>query len=114
LGHQQTIEFDHVHENSGNGYDSRHGHFTAPVDGLYHFSTTIYSGDQKAITCEMVKNGVNIGHVYAPVPGYSSSSLNAIARLNKGDMVWVRHLGTTPEELNANDYSSFAGFRIGQ
>ncbi|XP_071170208.1 complement C1q-like protein 4 isoform X1 [Mytilus edulis] len=112
IGLQQTIEFEHIHENHGNGYDSSHGHFTAPVSGLYAFSTTIYSGSAKSIDCEIVKNGQNLGSLHAPAPGYSSSTLNVVIYLNVGDMVWVRHTGSTPQELNANDYSTFSGFLI--
>merc|ERR1711971_985753 len=41
LGQDQTIEFDKVVTNVGNAYDSRHGHFIAPISGYYHFSATI-------------------------------------------------------------------------
>ncbi|CAG2207680.1 C1QL [Mytilus edulis] len=112
LGAQQTIEFEHVHENHGNGYDSLQGHFTAPVSGLYQFSTTIYSMDNYGVHCEMVKNGQNLGQLLAPVPGYASSTLNVVIYLSVGDQVWVRHLGSASEHLNANDYSSFSGFLI--
>ncbi|XP_063416512.1 complement C1q-like protein 4 [Mytilus trossulus] len=112
LGAQQTIVFEHIHENHGNGYDSRQGHFTAPVSGLYQFSTTIYSMDNYGVHCEMVKNGQNLGQLLAPVPGYASSTLNVVIYLSVGDHVWVRHLGSAIERLNANDYSSFSGFLI--
>ncbi|CAC5396796.1 C1QL [Mytilus coruscus] len=78
LGAHQTIEFEHIHENHGNGYDPLQGHFIAPVSGLYQFSTTIYSIVNGAVHCEMVKNGQNLGQLLAPVPGYASSTLNVI------------------------------------
>ena len=34
LGPLQTLEYDKVITNIGNAYDSRHGHFTAPVKGI--------------------------------------------------------------------------------
>ncbi|XP_071127259.1 complement C1q-like protein 4 isoform X2 [Mytilus edulis] len=111
LGVQQTIEFDHVHENHGNGYDPRHGHFIAPISGLYEFSTTILAGSDNGIHCEMVKNGQNIGQLVA-ARHYSTSTLNVVIYLNVGDMVWVRHFTATPQQLFASDYSTFSGFLI--
>jgi hypothetical protein len=43
LGQDQPVEFDKVVTNIGNGFDVRHGHFTAPVKGLYFISGSIFT-----------------------------------------------------------------------
>ncbi|XP_052083614.1 complement C1q-like protein 4 [Mytilus californianus] len=41
LGSHQAIEYDEVITNEGNAYDARHGHFIAPMKGMYLISATI-------------------------------------------------------------------------
>ena len=59
LGPLQTLEYDKVITNIGNAYDSRHGHFIAPVKGTYMFSATVCDSGA-VIRAEMVRNGVQV------------------------------------------------------
>jgi hypothetical protein len=43
LGQSQTVVFDHVITNNGNGYSKHSGLFTAPRDGTYYFTTSFLS-----------------------------------------------------------------------
>jgi hypothetical protein len=47
LGEHQIVEYDKVLTNIGNGYDSRHGHFTAPIKAVYLFSCSMMNIEGK-------------------------------------------------------------------
>ena len=112
LGPLQTIEYDKVITNIGNAYDSRHGHFTAPVKGIYMFSATVC--DQGVvIRAEMVRNGVQ--QVAMGGDKYDSASHTIMLSLEQNDMVWVRHFkeGTATAHAGSDIYyTSFSGALI--
>ncbi|KAJ8311024.1 hypothetical protein KUTeg_011425 [Tegillarca granosa] len=91
LGEHQAIEYDNVITNLGNAYDPRHGHFTAPVKGLYLFSVTLmssYGSNPNDLNAELVKNGVQTIPLYATSLDSDSTSATVLLTLNAGDMVW--------------------------
>ncbi|CAG2204405.1 C1QL [Mytilus edulis] len=55
LGEHQPVEYDKVLTNEGKAFDKRHGHFIAPVKGLYILSATIINIEKKEMHMEMVK-----------------------------------------------------------
>lgn len=111
LGQHQTVEFDHVITNEGNAFDARHGHFTAPVNGIYIFSVTIMkTGSGGYLHVQIVKNGVEIGRAYSDEGGYNTGSTTVFTKLNTGDMIWVRHNPIYGSEtIHGDHYSSFGG-----
>nr|CBX41732.1 putative C1q domain containing protein MgC1q83 [Mytilus galloprovincialis] len=112
IGDLQTVEYDVVRVNVGNGYDKRHGHFTAPVPGLFYFSFTVMSFPDKSVHMEIVKNGAVFGNCFADSHGYESGTSTVITQLDQGDMVWVRHVKTESSQPLHPLYNSFTGFLI--
>ncbi|XP_052083632.1 caprin-2-like [Mytilus californianus] len=91
LGQHQPVEYDKVITNVGKGFDARHGHFVAPVKGLYILSATILNSEGKEMHMEMVKNGVQLVAFYADPDDYSMGSQTIVLSLKANDMVWIRH-----------------------
>ncbi|XP_060081246.1 uncharacterized protein LOC132560600 [Ylistrum balloti] len=114
LGDSQTIMFDTIISNDGNGYDSRHGHFTAPITGLYAFSVTVMChGSESNLHTSIVKDGQIIGKCFAN--GYSSDngSKLVVVQLQAGQMVWVEHaVDPSGYKIYGDEYSSFSGFLV--
>ncbi|XP_060069900.1 caprin-2-like [Ylistrum balloti] len=114
LGDQQDVQFDHVYTNMGQGYEPRDGHFTAPVAGLYLLSATVLSAGptQDDMLLEFVKNGANVGQIYA-TKSLNEGSRVIVLSLDVGDMVWVRHMTGDPGTVaNGSHYSTFSGVLI--
>ena len=109
LGQHQTVEYDKVFTNVGNGYDSRHGHFTSPVKGVYLMSFTLMNMNGAAMAIEMVRNGVRIAYGYGSSSGFNMGTQVAIVMLEKSDMVWVRHTSPSTQALNGYEHNTFAG-----
>ncbi|CAC5400766.1 C1QL [Mytilus coruscus] len=113
LGPLQTLEYDKVHTNIGNGYDARHGYFTVPVSGLYIVSATSCSGASQGVRTEIVRNGIQLAALYGD--DYDLASHTIVVSLEQNDEVWVRHFaeGTSTVHAGGNRYySSFSGVLI--
>ena len=109
LGQHQIVEYDKAITNVGNACDSRHGHFSSPVKGVYMMSFTLMNVGGGPMDIEMVRNGVRVAYGYSDTTGYSMGTQVAIVMLEKGDMVWVRHAPSSTEALRGNAYNNFAG-----
>ena len=109
LGQHQIVEYDKVITNVGNAYDSRHGHFSSPVKGVYMMSFTLMNVDGGPMDIEMVRNGVRVAYGYSDTRGFNMGTQVAIVMLEKGDMVWVRHVPSLTEVLHGEEYNTFAG-----
>ncbi|XP_062599641.1 cerebellin-2-like [Saccostrea cucullata] len=93
MGSQQTVIFDKVTLNEGNGYDKKTGVFTAPEDGVYTFSWTIMSAGSTYFVSELVHGGKLIAYNQADgrgLTGYVMTSNNANIKMKKRDKVWIR------------------------
>lgn len=101
LGSHQIIEYDKVLLNDGNGYDVRHGHFTAPVKGVYLLSLIVYTDHHNTINLDLVKNGQAVTILYANgITDSASGTFVLPILLQQGDMVWVRtHAGNEGKTL---------------
>ena len=107
LGPLQTLEYDKVITNIGNAYDPRHGHFTAPVKGIYMLSATICDDDQ-LIRTEMVKNGVQLVAMYGDTGLLASHTI--MVSLEQNDMVWVRHFDESTSTTFGRPYKLYNSF----
>ncbi|XP_060590637.1 heavy metal-binding protein HIP-like isoform X2 [Ruditapes philippinarum] len=82
--------------NEGKGYDTKSGIFTAPTNGLYHFTAHVCNTHALVIHYAIVKDGDWIArsqqfeqadenkHKYA-----GCSSVSALTRMEIGDQVWI-------------------------
>ncbi|CAC5380239.1 unnamed protein product [Mytilus coruscus] len=114
LGSHQIIEYDKILLNDGNGFDIRHGHFTAPLKGTYLLSVNIIAESGHAMALDLVNNGKPITAFYAEAKTGADSQSNAFpVHLEQGDMVWIRtHAGYEGGRLlGFTDFmlTSFAG-----
>ncbi|KAL3856566.1 hypothetical protein ACJMK2_011301 [Sinanodonta woodiana] len=117
LGHLsmgQTIVFNDVYLNLGNGYDKNSGIFRAPVAGLYLVLVTISSRGYNTPDVEVVKNGSPLCRVVVWIGSNHDevsigSPCNVLVQLAVGDQVWVRdfhhHEGYT---IRGQHYSTFS------
>ncbi|KAL3871596.1 hypothetical protein ACJMK2_039587 [Sinanodonta woodiana] len=90
LNSHQTLVFDNVYINEGNGYDATTGVFHAPVAGIYVILITVSTiGSFLSDDVEVLHNGEPLCRAVAPDGG---CPCNAIVRLSVGDAVWVREI----------------------
>lgn len=99
FGAHQTIKFNQIITNEGDGYNQHSGVFTCPEAGVYLFSFFIGQRGEavpKGIAAELMVNSVNIldAIVDSHSPGQDITGGNtAVIRLNQGDTVWIDSLG---------------------
>ncbi|KAL3871593.1 hypothetical protein ACJMK2_039584 [Sinanodonta woodiana] len=105
LQRQQTLVFDNVYINVGNGYDATTGVFRAPVAGMYIILMTVSGvGGYQSDDVEVVHNGVTVCCAVAPHGNYGGCPCNAIVHLNVGDTVWIRGIYDRPDDRIFGDY----------
>ena len=117
MGAHQNIIFDHVETNVGNGYNSHHGVFTAPVSGLYVFYTSVLADNNREIWCELVVNGAIKASVYARGTDgrHDQGSQALVIQLNQGDDVAVQNVAADDAIYgDPTIYSTFSGFLLQQ
>ncbi|XP_069109616.1 uncharacterized protein, partial [Argopecten irradians] len=75
FGDHQIVVFDTIVTNVGNGYDSRHGHFTAPASGLYAFAITILChASESPVHAAIIRDCEMVGNAHSNVDNYDSGS----------------------------------------
>ena len=109
LGKHQTVKYNQVVTNIGNGYDSRDGHFTAPVAGLYSFSLTGMAYSTNDIYLNIMKNNQFLAQVYSTTGSYDSASETIHIQLDMDDHVWVENGGNAGDRLHVGVYNTFSG-----
>ena len=104
-----TIIFDTVRTNVGSGYNIDDGSFTAPVDGIYQFSSSMMTEQDGEIWAYFSLNGRNMAYIYAHgTEGRHDQGANTvILQLNKGDKVGVVNHHTST--IYGGGYSTFSG-----
>ncbi|VDI22760.1 Hypothetical predicted protein [Mytilus galloprovincialis] len=107
LGQDQLVEYDKIVTNIGNGFDSRHSHFIAPVKGIYiFFSLWIFSRFFRQSLGYCKKNGKAIGYLYTHADHMGTQVVVSIFK--KGDRVWVKHRHVYDSTGNAVIYGATA------
>ena len=104
LSDYETVEYDKVFTNVGNAYDSRHGHFTSPVKGVYLISFTLMDMISGGMEIEMVRNGVRVAYGQVGYNNHLMGTQVSIVMLEKGDMVWIRHASSSKETINGHNF----------
>jgi len=114
----QTIIYDSIDLNIGNGYDKTTGKFTTPSSGLYVFHVTTGSFDRSHSIVELVVNNVVKDIGWADSMDHEDRAVSTTATpvsLNEGDVVLARigeyHRGN---KIESNKFirSSFSGFKL--
>ncbi|VDI56763.1 Hypothetical predicted protein [Mytilus galloprovincialis] len=107
LSSTQTLNFERVITNIGNGYNNHTGMFTATDNGLYFFMASFIPHSGRA-HLEMVKNSVVIARGRAN----GSGSMQAVVTLMIGDVVRCRHWSGSGTETVYKNFSFFSGHLI--
>ncbi|CAC5396758.1 unnamed protein product [Mytilus coruscus] len=84
------FKFDKIEVNQGNNYKSETGVFTAPRNGLYHFSCTIQVNRAGNKYFFLMKNSSIYLRGYIVNTNYGSQTKSMIMDLEKGDYVYVK------------------------
>ncbi|KAL3832055.1 hypothetical protein ACJMK2_023734 [Sinanodonta woodiana] len=106
FSHGQTIIFDNLYANIGNGYNPHNGIFRAPVAGLYIVLLTVASDFTRTPDIEVVMDGTALCRSVVALANYLSSSCNVIVHLNAGDNVWARIMDDHPDNRIRGGYFS--------
>ena len=115
-----TLVFDAVKTNTGNGYNKYSGLFTAPISGVYVFTSSVtMKGTGAYASYDIIKNADIEGTFFVDAQDsydYHSSSITIVVSLNTGDVLFVRTSSTyTPHGSVFSQHiarSSVAGWRI--
>jgi len=114
-----TVVFDTVMLNQGSHYDNSNGRFTAPIAGLYSFSTVVLSnmgGTDNYFQLSLLINGTSYAKMqdYSYESNDSSGSLSVVASLSASDYVQVNfnqpYYGATSA---ASNFTYFSGYLLG-
>ncbi|XP_052703528.1 complement C1q subcomponent subunit B-like [Crassostrea angulata] len=113
LGARQTVKYDRILTNDGNGYDDRTGVFTCPLAGTYMFVVDSLSFPGTCLDLKVNKNKVGRLHVSSAHKGNPiiQISRTIIVKLKTGDHVKVENehnRGT----IHPTMYSGFTGVRM--
>ncbi|XP_052703692.1 complement C1q-like protein 3 [Crassostrea angulata] len=111
LGAGQSVKYDEVLTNEGNGYNDRTGVFTCPVAGTYMF--VVDSLSQPGIWLHLKVNKNVVGKLHVSSSGYNGNPLiqisrTVIVRLKPGDHVKIENasnIGTIYHKM----FSGFTG-----
>ncbi|KAL3852117.1 hypothetical protein ACJMK2_015800 [Sinanodonta woodiana] len=112
IGIGQELIFDTVRTNIGNGYDVRHGTFTAPVNGVYEFSFSAHVEGANVIGLDLKRNGVVIARsrTSQDTNGYFNMATNTVAvELQAGDDVWIEHTTADNNLIFGRSMTAFSG-----
>jgi hypothetical protein len=92
----QTLAFDHVVTNAGNGYDHVTGVFTAPVAGHYAFPLVLMEPEDSThpnVLLSLVKDDVIVDQIFADnfeADSNEQGSTHTVLHLSAGERVWTR------------------------
>ncbi|KAM9718156.1 complement C1q-like protein 4 isoform 2-T2 [Menidia menidia] len=110
----KTLIFKRVFSNAGNAYNMNTGIFTAPVNGLYHFTFSTYGYNTHAMGAILMKNNARQVSAYdSPSSDGSDSSSNAaVLQLAAGDKVYLELWDNGRVFDNLNGHTTFSGFLL--
>jgi len=115
-----TYVFSNVYHNNGNHYSNTTGRFTAPIAGLYFFSTNMMSsnaGTYNNSYYEITKNGSGYQRVYSSngASVHHRWNWSGVIYLAAGDYISVNNPGGSSLVLygGSNEYTTFTGFLVG-
>ena len=107
----KIIVFDKCPLNINGGYNTKDGKFTAPVAGVYRFSTHVCNGHNKVMIAGIMKGDTQIAVTTLRNDiATACGSLDTMVQLAKGDVVTVqsRHINSYMFSNN-HRWQSFTG-----
>jgi hypothetical protein len=116
----ETVRFGSTLINEGNAYNTVTGIFTAPVGGIYSFSTQICAVTNHEISLEIIVDGVPHAKLFVyDKDSYPCDSTDTVAVLHKQSKVWVKFtFGSTANVTSIFEHSyrmnSFSGYLVHQ
>ena len=111
LSSYSTLVFEKVALNEGQGYSAGTGVFTCPVSGLYVFTWTLQTTENKSLNAYITRNGGSSNrflNIRAETSEYAAESNTEVMHLNKGDTVYIQGAGY----FKGIAVSSFNGWKI--
>ena len=83
----ENIVFERAVTNVGDAYDPTNGKFTAPVSGVYQFSSSIMADNSAEVWCRFTLNDKPVAYIYARGTDqrHNQGSQTVILQLNKGE-----------------------------
>jgi hypothetical protein len=116
LSPHQTLVFDHVITNAGNGYDRSTGVFTAPIAGYYAFFLVMMEpsgATHHDLSVSIVKNGAIVDQAYVhndPSDLAEQGYTHSVIQLSAGDRVWARQ--ETGDSVRGSLWTVFTGYLV--
>lgn len=112
--HNQVIVFAHADTNIGQAYNPNSGVFRCQQAGVYLFSVTILAFSNKGAEFTLVKNGAEVGYIYARSDSngrLDSGSNTFILDLDVGDDIWLKIHESYHDDGDIIDpnFSTFSG-----
>ena len=112
--------YDIVKTNLGSAYNRNSGMFTAPDDGVYVFTWTIFSDFRSYVHTQIVVNSAVFDNMITDseeIADIHSSTKLIIVSLTRGDVVYVRtddtyHSGGNVYSGRQFGHSSFCGWKL--
>ena len=109
----ETLIFNSVILNVGNGYNPSTGVFTSPVAGTYIFYVTAVEYNKQYLMVDIVLNSVSkVKLVGDNEAVYQTGTNMVVLNLQKGDSVWVRHSQGNGYYSHNVPITTFSGFMI--
>ncbi|CAC5425852.1 C1QL [Mytilus coruscus] len=114
LSTNEIIKFDIVFINNLNGYNPSTGIFTAPIAGVYQFSSIVMKDRGKPLVVSLWHNNTRVSSVSMKVSDHTTGTLSVILDLQKGDQIAVKSYYNYTVYSNAMNYNTFSGNLIAQ
>lgn len=110
----KIAKFENVWANIGNGYELSTGIFTAPKQGIYHFSAVFLSGNNQALFLELLHIDEPTSGSYLEGDGFKTGTFDILFNLQKGDRVYVSTGNSKSYAVysDGDNLSTFAGHII--
>ncbi|XP_077987907.1 uncharacterized protein LOC144442434 [Glandiceps talaboti] len=101
----QNITFDFKLANKGKYFDMRSGVFTCQIPGIYYFSFTMRSYDNKTIGVTLLKNGeAQVSMSTDPSERKVMQTQSVMLQLDEADQVWLQLGPHVNFAIYSNDY----------
>ncbi|CAG2243061.1 unnamed protein product [Mytilus edulis] len=114
LSTNEIIKFDIVFTNNLNGYNPNTGTFTAPIAGVYQFSSMVMKDRGKPLVVSLWHNNNRVTSVSMKVSDYTPGTLIVILDLQKGDQISIKSYYNYTVYSNIMNYNTFSGYLIAQ